>query len=395
MRTKTLTPSSRYCGTWQQAYMERHRAILNGHLPPRYLVSVTVEAGFSDRAIGAMTGFMFALLTDRAYQLITYGTLPRFEAALHAHNINWSRPTDPDVLIDNLKFTYRGIRGYTGNRSYGPGVNTSLYWPVYLINDDQGSDFFVRENVSQYPLHHTDTQTVFVASNRGRIVRLFDNPYHRAKLFQMGLRPETAPACIWDFLFTPTVQVYQAMATEFATLQSVSKLKIAINIRVGDHVFSPEADKNTMLETFEHYFRCASEIESFARAGGQEVIWYVTSDSLRLRQLAKQRYGEKVLTQDKMAYFHGDCGDSKEKSFGGCTQATQDVSIQMAVGQSLAISMCDYFVIPQMSGFGLFATWLHGPWHNVYQINSSNQNRTCTEYDYETIETLSRVWTGI
>ena len=76
------------CGIWQADYIALHRGILNGTLPPRYFVSVAVEAGLADRLTGTLTEFFLALFTRRAFQIITYGTLPRFEAAFLAPNIN-------------------------------------------------------------------------------------------------------------------------------------------------------------------------------------------------------------------------------------------------------------------------------------------------------------------
>jgi hypothetical protein len=126
----------------------------------------------------------------------------------------------------------------------------------------------------------------------------------------MGLRPETAPKCAFYFLFSPNDDVKKAMSKEFSILKSNDILKISINIRVGDPVFDPEYDqRTTKLDIYEPYFICASNIESFARLPNQRVIWYLTSDSLRLRQLAKQKYGEKVLTEENLRYVHGDCGD--------------------------------------------------------------------------------------
>jgi hypothetical protein len=390
----SIRPSSfEGCGTWQETYIERHRAILNGNLPPRYLVSVSVEAGLADRLTGTLTEFFFALFTDRAFQIITYGTLPRFEAAFLSPHINWSRPVDNDTLISNLKYTYRGARGYVGDRSYGSNVDTRLYWPVYLINDEEANAFFLSSNISKYPIDHDNVSTIFVASNRGRIVRLFDNPYHRSQLLRMGLRPETAVKCAFNFLFSPTDGVRTAMSKEFSILQSIDVLKISINIRVGDSVFDPNNDANTALSTFESYFSCASTIESFARLPNQRVIWYVTSDSLHLRQLVKQRYGEKILTQEKLQYVHGDCGDSNSKRHGNCTKQSQDFSIQMSVGQIYAMSMCDYHVVSVVSGFGRFATLLSHFWHNVYQVHT--QNRSCTQTDYDSIEKVSTDGAGI
>ena len=381
------------CGTWQADYIALHRSILDGTLPPRYLVSVAVEAGLADRLTGTLTEFFLALFTRRAFQIVTYSTLPRFEAAFLAPHINWSRPTDPDKLIDNVKLTYRGIRGYTGNRSYDSSVNTSLYWPIYLINNDLDNVFFRSSNLSQYPAGQENVTTLFVASNRGRIVQLFDNPYHRSQLFRMGLRPETAVRCAFDFLFSPTDSLLNAMDREFKILESSDALKISVNIRVGDATFDPEYDSTVTLEPYLPYFDCAREIETFALVPNQKVVWYVTSDSLRLRQLVKQRYGAKVLTEENLRYMHGDCGDSKAKRYGNCTPSASDFSIRMAAGQILAMSMCDYHVTSLISGFGRLSAALSHHWHNIYQVH--NQNRSCTPTSYDTYESVTTIGAGI
>ena len=292
-----------------------------------------------------------------------------------------------------MKLTYRGIRGYKKDRSYDSTVNTSLYWPVYLINDDRANTFFRFSDVSLYPSGHENVTTLFVASNRGRIVQLFDNPYHRSQLFQMGLRPETAARCALDFLFSPSGSLRRAMSREFKVLESSTALKISINIRVGDSTFDPKVDSTVTLEPYTPYFVCAGDIEAFARVPNQQVIWYVTSDSLRLRQLVKQRYGEKVLTEENLRYIHGDCGDSKAKRFGNCTQSSSDFSIRMAAGQLLAMSMCDYHVVPLISGFGRFGAAISNHWHSIYQIHA--QTRPCIPTSYDTYEHVTTVGAGI
>jgi hypothetical protein len=265
---------------------------------------------------------------------------------------------------------------------------------MYLTNNAGSNQFFISSNVSKHPIGHENVVTLFVASNRGRIVRLFDNPYHRSQLFQMGLRPEIAPKCAFHFLFSPNDDVKKAMSREFSILKSNDILKISVNIRVGDPVFDPEYDeRTTKLELYEHYFSCASKIESFARLPNQRVIWYVTSDSLRLRQLAKQKYGEKILTEENLRYVHGDCGHSKAKRYGNCTKASQDYSIRLSAGQIYAMSMCDYHVVTFVSGFGRFAAFLSNNYHNTYQI--LNGNRSCTQFDYDSLETLAKTGAGV
>ncbi len=53
------------CGRWQEAYMERHRKIVAGKLPERYLVAVLHDAGVADQLLGVVTAFYWALVRER------------------------------------------------------------------------------------------------------------------------------------------------------------------------------------------------------------------------------------------------------------------------------------------------------------------------------------------
>lgn len=55
------------CGRWQEAYMERHRKIVAGELPPKYLVAVLHDAGVADQLLGAVTAFYWALVRLQMY----------------------------------------------------------------------------------------------------------------------------------------------------------------------------------------------------------------------------------------------------------------------------------------------------------------------------------------
>ena len=57
------------CGTWQDSYSKLHRSLLSGKKPSRYAISIPAPAGLSDRLLGTVTVFLYALLTDRAFQI--------------------------------------------------------------------------------------------------------------------------------------------------------------------------------------------------------------------------------------------------------------------------------------------------------------------------------------
>lgn len=82
----SVTPkaNSGQCGSWQDDYIQLHKDILSGRKPPRYAISVPAPAGLSDRLVGAVSVFYYALLTDRAFQ-IAGDLMTHVEAYLHTY----------------------------------------------------------------------------------------------------------------------------------------------------------------------------------------------------------------------------------------------------------------------------------------------------------------------
>lgn len=128
-------PQAMTCGSWQDTYARLHNEIRNGKKPPRYFVSVAVEAGIADRLSGMITQLYLAILSSRVFTAITYGDLPAFESACSSPYINWTDPNHlQDDVIGPLKYTYKGLRGYRGDRSYPKSVNTAMFSQLYTIN---------------------------------------------------------------------------------------------------------------------------------------------------------------------------------------------------------------------------------------------------------------------
>jgi hypothetical protein len=182
-------------------------------------------------------------------------------------------------------------------------VDRSQYASRYLVNNNKASDFLLHENLWEA----NEEPTVFVASNRGRSFRLFDNPHHRQQLAAMGLRPETAFGCAFRFLFAPNEATLKTHEAEFQRLarpgtakpwpapkppmmplgemaarrlaveeagedpgdieaKEMPPLRIGIQIRVGDFIFQSKArEQSLQLENYMAYFDCAQQIENHQR----------------------------------------------------------------------------------------------------------------------------------
>lgn len=68
------------CGpaSWFSFYEYLYRRIDHGDVDGRYLYSTSVGAGLGDRMSGLMSGFFYALITNRAIKVVTSDTLPSF-----------------------------------------------------------------------------------------------------------------------------------------------------------------------------------------------------------------------------------------------------------------------------------------------------------------------------
>jgi hypothetical protein len=393
---RTLFPEATWtCGDWMEPYGEMHRQILAGQRPPRYVVSVAVNKGFADRVAGLLSIFYFSLVTDRAFQMATYDDLPSFSWAFDSPNINWTAPEYPADLIEPLK-TY-GVK--SKKRSYRSTVDKMKYWPVYHVDTWRIADaFFSESNLSMQPSGHEKVPWVFFASNRGRTYKLYYNKNHQCYFEEQGLRPERMAACAFDFLFRPNAHTLLLMQPYLEALNQPGVMKIGINIRVGDSAF---LNDTVPIRQYMPYFDCAQEIEDSRRLPGQQVVWFLISESLSLRQAARDLFGEKVLTDLKTPAIHPDCRSHNSDQ---CTHNLMAFAMQSSAAQVLTFRMADAHVFSKHSGFGRLGAWLSTECNSSYEIHDPNlmppfhsanvQPRKCGIHDYDSLEHMSAEWQG-
>ena len=301
---------------------------------------------------------------------------------------------------------YLGIRDAAVHARPIPlAVNISTHWPVYAVNDDLPDmcggpcnssldALLLMGDVRQQPRGHADVPVVVVATNRGRVVRLFDNPHHADQLRAFGLRPDTGPACAFHYLFRPRREVMRAFAREFAALADGDVLKIGIHIRVGDRVFA--GNDTVAWPDIQPYFDCATQIQAQrARLPSQRTLWYVASDSLAVRRMASSRFGSKVVTDITRAHEHTDC---RSRVTGGAQDAgacqRQLPAMRQAAGDLLALSTADVHVYTNSSGFGRLASWLALAQNNHYAVDHGRW-RKCGIADADHPKVDARAWSGI
>ena len=152
---------------------------------------------------------------------------------------------------------------------------------------------------------------------------------------------------------------------------SVGVLRIGIQVRSGDKVIEAEANGTAqqrapqdVLKSSSHFFKCAERLEAAFAAPGQNVIWFLNSDSQAVRQAAKAVYGDKLLTDDSLQTVHPERRVIKQDAEGKLKWA-----LQHALGSILTFSMTDLQVITQTSGFGRTGAWLAERRDRMYELH--------------------------
>lgn len=376
-KTVRYFPQSKLCPlAWMQQYAKRHSDIISGKQPPRHFVSVSVEAGLADRLTGLVTQLWHAVLTGRALTTYTYGSLPSFQAVCDAPFVNWTFPAAPlsEDLLAPSKYTYKGVRGFTGVRAMPSHVDANMYQMLYHINMDTKLGIYHTGNLTS--IQSPDPTYLIGASNRGWLYALANNPNHKHQLWQMGLTPANSFMCGFFFLCAPAAAVEQYYRVYWEALQDLDTLKIGIQIRVGDQVFNhgeqPKLDSE-VLQQGADWFQCAEALEKAFQTPGQRVLWFLNSDSQQLRKAAKAKYGQKLVVDDMLEMIHPDCFQNTKDGTHACQQAQMDLAFQHSLGAMLTFSLADYHVISSNSGFGRMGAWLSGKWNNIYEIEAGQR----------------------
>ena len=401
-------------------YAHFHEQVLIGNAPQRYLIAVPVEAGLADRLTGIISLFWLAFFSKSAFQIGELPSkLPRFESAYDHVFINWTRPDS--LMEDDMKHSEPALVHYQGQRHYdSQSINTTYNYLEYMVNDGgKAYEIYGKSDLTKYPpdpkRQYPNPQRMYISSNRGGIHFLYKNPQHANYLEHiLGLKQEYAFRCTYHFLFQENHIVRDIMnqhgverlapssvlstlvkrahvpgENELVTilppehptekelkLSTPSMIKIAIGIRAGDHSFDPKNDEKIRLQQYEHFLQCTNSItQSLPQKlldnakKHTQVLWYVMSDSLHLRQLIHEKYGTKVLTDYTTANFHGDCANQK---YGGCSEEVLVKSITQAVAEMTLFSLADLHVVTHNSGFSRLGSELAKPPHMVFLLYREN-----------------------
>ncbi len=364
--------SGHMCGTWQSSYTAFHKQELSKGDDARIMVAVPVRSGLADRITGLVTIFMWALASKRAFQIGNVPGLRPLEDAFHSPSIDWTRPLDPDWLLEPF---HENAVHFQFNDTVFPHTFAAVNLIGSRSDDVPDNDLL---------MHHSDARVILASTNRGRTVRLFEQPTFRQALKSTGLSAETAFGCFVNYLLKPISEDFKHLHTQTSLTSNPGVIKIGVQIRVGDAFMH----KSPALQDFQVFFSCAEQIEQFLSHRGN-VLWVLASDSQQLRRSAVAQYGGKVVTADIIPEH-----SSKESSV--CERDCQ-VSLdgfRTAAGKWWLLGTCNFYVISANSGFGRTAAFRSLQRNGIYVIDPL-VSKKCTDGRFDHYTEVSAQWAGI
>jgi hypothetical protein len=170
------------------------------------------HAGLADRLATSVTVFLYALLSDRAFQYDFPGD-PLWQA-LHSDFIDWR---------------------YTGVDS-GNATLLMDYVDKGLVDLDDGPQpgymkLFTHGNTSAIGEGY---HSVVWQSDHAAVWAAYGNPLVAGRLAAWGLPRENAFACLFDYLYRPSEDVLQAVRPQLGPLLDDSALRIGLQARTGE-----------------------------------------------------------------------------------------------------------------------------------------------------------------
>eukprot|EP01041_Mallomonas_annulata_P002445 gene2445-4739_t len=381
------------CGIWQGNYSQLHQNILRHKSRQRYLISLAGKCGLADNLSGILSQFLFSIFTQRAFLRYAYGDLAYLEDVYLSPNINWTSPRIPEKLFGCMKPPYGPNKDkWCFNLQRRPPTWQSMrYYPMHLTRGQH--EMFRLANLGNEPAGHRDVEVVIFSGHRGRVWSTFSNRHHKQQLTDMGLRRETAVSCLFHFLFRLKDGVCGASCTALqnslvhAGQQGV--IRIGIQVRVGDDVFYN--DSSTSLAAAQQHFRCAEQYSS-SLSPTTKFVYFLISDSKKLRMLSKEKYGDILLTDTQLPVpLHTNC-----EPFGNCSVENVRRALTGAAAELHLFSLADVHIVSSQSGFGLLGAMIKkSNKHTIFSVDPlAPRQKACQVGHGDDMNVLTEEWSG-
>lgn len=240
------------CGFWKENFIENHQSILNDKSSFNYLISYSYKGNFSLNLNKVIHDFYLSLLTKRAFQLLIEGTINQFESIYLYSNINWTTSANNRPLAKNL--------------SSSPTTDLSKY---------------------------SNRKLLVIKSNQSQMENLFSNEIYAKQFEELGLNLEDSFRCAFQFLFS----LKEHFRVRNSLLKFNASLIISIDIQLAN------LNQTISVDNYQVYIQCAKQIQSFQINQNKQTFWYLTSNSLKLKKIFKQKFPKEILTDAQSDHF--------------------------------------------------------------------------------------------
>jgi hypothetical protein len=339
-------------------------------------------SGLSDRFVGIATVFLLSLITNRLFLLGNMPELLPLELPYELRHPQISRSI-PSHLIPFL----RENKENPGGSFYADHSS-----PKSFIVNAIGAGEFLLTNDTINRISDSNYTDLYVVSNRGRTISMFEKKYLKKKLSSLGLTKSSAFGCALRYLFRPRPKVFVPLRPTLEALTLPDTIKIAIHIRTHDGVLVH--GNKIKFENYASYFRCAEQIEEFAvQATNQKVVWVFFTDSIELRHKVLKKFGsEKIRVATDVPVEHS----AKEMvcPFQTCVSET---GFNTAAAEWWSVGLADYHVVGIQGGYGKSAVMRTGRLNSTYLIypDQTPEETSCVRKRYAKTKEIKLAFAGI
>jgi hypothetical protein len=400
----------KYCGFWQKQYNEFYKEMENSPHKKYLIIKAVNNTGWADKLTRIITGFYVALLSGRLFKI----TGINLEEIFEKPNINWNIT---DKEIEKLKKKSYKELDYNKMDAYQLFTNEFKYKEVEELYDE---GFLYTNFTSNYE----NIDTLMYSIQNGKILRMSENLFHKQQIYDMGIRPDTAFGCAYEYLFKPKPNIINMVKNIYDKMgikrnyyighnnkipkdlirnNEVEPIRIGIQVRTGDNTFKGNSNicnKDSLsLPKIAQYFECAEELEKdiFERSSNikhknfslskedeslkkRPVYWYLLTDCKILRDLAKKKWPNKVFTITDQNIDH--------------VELTHDENTyNFAFAEHWFFGEMDYHIITKNSSYGRTASLRRKLFNHIFDIEiTQEKTKRCGLMSYNSYDDTANNW---
>jgi hypothetical protein len=118
------------------------------------------------------------------------------------------------------------------DKQYNSSILASKeYYAINLLDDTEYQDKILHERWDE--LMGGEAKTTLIVSNRGKTIKMFENKYHRAQLFNWGLSNYNAFGLLSSSLLRPKDEIFIPVYETFKRVTDSDPKLLKIGIQVG------------------------------------------------------------------------------------------------------------------------------------------------------------------